>query len=32
MNQSHTIANRFTISDSEKDLLGRGGMGDVYHN
>jgi hypothetical protein len=27
MNQSHTIDNRFTISDFEKDLLGRGGMG-----
>jgi non-specific serine/threonine protein kinase len=24
------IANRFTINNPEKDLLGRGGMGDVY--
>jgi serine/threonine protein kinase len=24
------IADRFEISDPEKDLLGRGGMGDVY--
>src|SRR5512137_2631927 len=24
------IANRFEINDSEKDLLGRGGMGEVY--
>jgi tetratricopeptide (TPR) repeat protein len=24
------IANRFTINDTEKDLLGRGGMGEVY--
>jgi predicted ATPase len=30
MNQSQTIVKRFTISDPEKDLLGRGGMGDVY--
>jgi tetratricopeptide (TPR) repeat protein len=30
MNQSQTIANRFIINDPEKDLLGRGGMGDVY--
>jgi eukaryotic-like serine/threonine-protein kinase len=30
MNKSQTIANRFTINDPEKDLLGRGGMADVY--
>ena len=30
MNASHTIANRFVIADPERDLLGRGGMGDVY--
>jgi serine/threonine protein kinase len=30
MNTSQIIADRFEISDLEKDLLGRGGMGDVY--
>jgi hypothetical protein len=25
------IANRFEINDPEKDLLGRGGRGEVYH-
>ena len=30
MSASQLIANRFRINDSEKDLLGRGGMGDVY--
>lgn len=30
MNSSQTIANRFKINDPEKDLLGRGGMRDVY--
>jgi len=30
MSASQLIANRFEISDPEKDLLGRGGMGDVY--
>ncbi|TEU18704.1 MAG: hypothetical protein E3J21_05315 [Anaerolineales bacterium] len=30
MSTSQLIANRFEISDPEKDLLGRGGMGDVY--
>jgi serine/threonine protein kinase len=30
MSTSQTIANRFEIGDPEKDLLGRGGMGDVY--
>ena len=30
MSASPFIANRFEISDPEKDLLGRGGMSDVY--
>lgn len=30
MSPSQTIADHFEISDLEKDLLGRGGMGDVY--
>jgi hypothetical protein len=30
MNNDHLITNRFEIKDLEKDLLGRGGMGDVY--
>jgi hypothetical protein len=30
MSRRQTIANRFAISDAERDLLGRGGMGDVY--
>jgi serine/threonine protein kinase len=30
MSASQLIADRFEISDPEKDLLGRGGMGDVY--
>jgi serine/threonine-protein kinase len=30
MSASQLIAKRFEISDPEKDLLGRGGMGDVY--
>jgi tetratricopeptide (TPR) repeat protein len=30
MSPSQTIAHRFTINNLEKDLLGRGGMGEVY--
>ena len=30
MSTTRIIANRFEIDDPEKDLLGRGGMGDVY--
>jgi len=30
MSTRRIIADRFEISDLEKDLLGRGGMGDVY--
>jgi hypothetical protein len=30
MNASQLIANRFRINDPERDLLGRGGMGEVY--
>ena len=30
MSAARRIANRFEISDLERDLLGRGGMGDVY--
>jgi len=30
MSKSQIISNRFEISNLEKDLLGRGGMGDVY--
>ena len=30
MSANQLIANRFEIKDLEKDLLGRGGMGDVY--
>ncbi len=30
MSASQLIANRFEIKDLERDLLGRGGMGDVY--
>ncbi len=30
MNASRTIANRFVIADPERDLLGHGGMGDVF--
>jgi len=30
MSASQLIANRFEIKDLEQDLLGRGGMGDVY--
>jgi serine/threonine protein kinase len=30
MSPNQTIAQRFTINDLEKDLLGRGGMCDVY--
>ena len=30
MSTTRTVANRFEISDLEKGLLGRGGMGDVY--
>jgi serine/threonine protein kinase len=30
MSTSQLIANRFEINDLEKDLLGRGSMGDVY--
>lgn len=30
MKTSRTIANRFVIADPDRDLLGRGGMGDVY--
>ena len=30
MSKSQLIAKRFAIHDPEKDLLGRGGMGDVY--
>jgi len=30
MNPNQAIANRFSISDPEADLLGRGGMGSVY--
>jgi serine/threonine protein kinase len=30
MNTSQLIAGRYQISDPQKDLLGRGGMADVY--
>ncbi len=30
MKPAHLIAGRFEIADPEKDLLGRGGMGEVY--
>src|SRR5512139_4161802 len=30
MSPSQRIADRFAINDTEKDLLGRGGMGTVY--
>ncbi|HSR29272.1 MAG TPA: protein kinase, partial [Anaerolineae bacterium] len=30
MDESRLVAKRFRIGDPEKDLLGRGGMGDVY--
>ena len=30
MGTSQLIANRFKIADPEQDLLGRGGMGEVY--
>jgi serine/threonine protein kinase len=30
MSRAQRIANRFEISDLSRDLLGRGGMGEVY--
>jgi hypothetical protein len=30
MSPAHLIANRYRIADPERDLLGRGAMGDVY--
>ena len=30
MSAGYRIADRFIITDPERDLLGRGGMGDVY--
>ena len=30
MNTRQTVGNRFEINDPARDLLGRGGMGDVY--
>ena len=30
MNEAQLIAKRFKIGDPAQDLLGRGGMGDVY--
>jgi serine/threonine protein kinase len=30
MSAGYRIANRFIVADPQRDLLGRGGMGDVY--